>query len=459
MHRDNMGLLVDLYQLTMLQAYHTQGMFQPATFTLFCRRLPESRNFLLACGLDDVLSYLEGLHFPLEAVTYLEGLGGFTSEFLEWLSAFRFSGRVRAVPEGTPVFRDEPILEIEAPLPEAQVVETFVMNQIHLQTVLASKAVRVKLAAGDRAVVDFGIRRMHGADAALKSARAYHIGGLDATSNVLAGQVYGVRVTGTMAHSYIQAHDDELEAFREFARSFPETTLLVDSYDTLEGVRNVVRLAGELGSDFRVRAIRLDSGDLGELARGSRRILDEGGLQSVKIFASGGLDEWSVRELGRNDAPIQGFGVGTGMGVSRDAPSLDLAYKLVEYAGEGRLKLSPGKPILPGAKQIFRQVEGGQAVRDIIGREHERLPGRPLMKVVMENGVRLSADTGNAGDESDPSSQVAPALEAARAMAAREMALLPPRLLELEAADPPYVVEISHELEAYQKTVTRQVKS
>jgi nicotinate phosphoribosyltransferase len=318
-------------------------------------------------------------------------------------------------------------------------VETFVMNQVHLQTVLASKAARVKLAAGDRAVVDFGIRRMHGTDAALKSARAFHIAGVDATSNVLAGQVHGVPVTGTMAHSYIQSFDDELQAFRNFLAVYPDTVLLVDTYDTLEGVRKVVTLAEELGDGFRVRGVRLDSGDLGVLARGARSILDEAGLEGVEIFASGGLDEWSIRNLVRSGAPIDGFGVGTGMGVSSDAPSLDLVYKLTEYAGKGRLKLSSSKPVLPGRKQVFRMEEEGRAVRDVLARQGEDGPGRPLLRKVMEGGRRT--DDGREG------------LENARRRAREEMARLPERILELETAEPPYQVEVSRALEDHQARV------
>jgi nicotinate phosphoribosyltransferase len=325
-------------------------------------------------------------------------------------------------------------------LPEAQVLESVIMNQIHLQTVLASKAARVKTAAGDRAVVDFGLRRVHGTDAGLKSARAFHVAGVDATSNVLAGKVYGVPVAGTMAHSYVQAHDDEMEAFRAFARSFPETVLLVDTYDTLEGVRKVAELARELGDDFRVRGVRLDSGDLGELAKRSRRILDEAGLESVEIFASGGLDEWKVRELLDDGAPIDGFGVGTRMGVSMDAPSLDIAYKMTSYDGRGRVKLSSGKPTLPGRKQVFRQEDGnGMDVGDVIALAGESFSGRPLLRKVMEGGKRrrYQDDT----------------LDAARERAARELGRLPERVRALEDADPPYPVEVSHELERYTKSV------
>jgi nicotinate phosphoribosyltransferase len=444
-HSGNMGLLVDQYELTMLRAYHAEGMMGQAVFSLFVRRLPPERNYLLACGLDTVLGVLEHLHFPDDALSHLASIDGFDDPFLEWLSRLRFRGDVWAVPEGTPVFADEPILEVRASLPEAQVVETLVMNQIHLQTVLASKAARVTAAAGGRSVVDFGLRRMHGTDAGLKSARAFHIAGVHATSNVLAGRVYGVPVTGTMAHSYIQAHQGEMEAFRAFMRIFPETVLLVDTYDALEGVRTVVRLARELGDDFRVRGIRLDSGDLDALARASREILDAAGLEDLRILASGGLDEWSIRELVRADAPIDGFGVGTGMGVAADAPSLDIAYKLTEYEGEGRLKLSPGKPILPGRKQIFRVEEEGRAVRDVLVREGERHPGRPLLRQVMVGGDRT--ESGQEG------------LEVARERAADELGRLPASLLELEPADPPFPVEVSPELgERYRRAVARAAK-
>jgi nicotinate phosphoribosyltransferase len=434
MSDDNVSLLVDLYELTMLEAYRSEGMNEPAVFSLFVRRLPENRNFLLACGLDTVLAFLEELHFSPSVVERLVLEEGFDPDFGEWLSRLRFRGAVRAVPEGTPVFENEPLLEIEAPLPEAQLVETFVMNQIHLQTVLASKAARVKRAAEGRSVVDFGLRRMHGIDAGIKAVRAFAIAGIDATSNVLGGELYGVPRAGTMAHSYVQAHSSELEAFRAFVRVYPEGTLLVDTYDTLEGVRNVVRLAGEMGERFRVRGVRLDSGDLATLSRATRRILDQAGLDQVRIVASGGLDEWKIRILLKEGAPIDTFGVGTGMGVSEDAPSLDIAYKLTEYAGEGRLKLSPEKAIFPGAKQVFRVEQGSRAVRDVVGRADEEPPGRPLMMNVMNGGRRL------------PAGRV-PVAES-RERAREELARLPARILALDPAEPPYPVEMSRALVA-----------
>ena len=336
-HVHNFAIFTDLYELTMLQAYVEEGMEEQATFSLFTRRLPERRNYLLACGLDDVLSYLETLRFDEESLKYLASLGRFKNSFLAWLRDFRFTGDVHAIPEGTPVFANEPILEITAPIAEAQLAETFVVNQIHLQTTLASKAARVVTAARDRAVVDFGARRIHGTDAAIKAARAFYIAGVAATSNVLAGKIYGLPVTGTMAHSFVQAWDDEKDAFRSFVRLYPDTVLLVDTYDTLKGVGRVCELARELGDQFKVRAVRLDSGDLAELARRTRETLDAAGLGKVEIFASSGLDEDVIDDLVTRGAPITGFGVGTKMGVSEDAPSLDIAYKLCAYAGQGRV--------------------------------------------------------------------------------------------------------------------------
>jgi nicotinate phosphoribosyltransferase len=422
------ALLTDLYELTMLQAYVAEGMHEPGVFSLFVRRLPGRRNYLLACGLEEVLSFLETLRFDQRALAYLESLGVFTAEVLNYLEAFRFTGDVHAVPEGTPVFANEPLLEVEAPIAEAQLIETFVMNQIHLQTMFASKAARVVEAAHGRTIVDFGLRRMHGTDAGMKAARAFHIAGVDATSNVAAGQVYGLRTSGTMAHSYVQSHDDEYAAFDAFTRINPETVLLVDTYETLEGVRKVVELARARGPEFRVRAIRLDSGDLGRLAVDARRMLDDAGLASVGIFASGNLNEDAIARLVEGGAPIDGFGVGTEMGVSSDAPSLDIVYKLVEYAGRGRVKLAPGKHVLPGRKQVFRVERDGVATRDVLGRRDEAPCGRPLLAHVMSGGRRLA---------------VPDTIDSARARAREEVSRLPPRVRALDPAAPPYAVEVS----------------
>jgi nicotinate phosphoribosyltransferase len=426
----NASQLIDLYQLRMAQAYFEEGLDARATFDLFVRRLPPPRNFLLACGLDDALEFLERLSFDRGALDYLAGLGQFSAKFLERLGRMRFTGDVYAVPEGTPVFAGEPILEVVAALPEAQLVETFVMNQIHLQTVLASKAARIVEAAGGRPVVDFSLRRTHGVDAGLKSARALYIAGVASTSNVLAGQIYGLPVAGTMAHSYVQAHDDEDAAFRAFLRLYPEGVVLVDTYDTLIGVGRLVALAGVLGEHFRVSAIRLDSGDLEDLSRAARRLLDEAGLRQVEIFASGGLDEHSIDALVRSGAPIDGFGVGTLLGVSADAPALDMVYKLVEYAGVSRTKLSTDKHLLGGRKQVFRRSTG-----DVIARAEERHDGRRLLIPVMRDGRRLV-------DES---------LETIRERARREIALLPTRCRSLEPMNPSYPVEVSAALNEQQR--------
>ncbi|HUF77764.1 MAG TPA: nicotinate phosphoribosyltransferase [Thermoanaerobaculia bacterium] len=441
----NAALLTDLYELTMLQAYWREGMADEAVFSLYYRTLPDDRSYLLACGLDDALRFLETLSFDQDALEYLAAHGGFSREFLGWLGELRFAGDVWALPEGTPVFPEEPLLEVRAPIAQAQLAESFVMNQVHLQTVLASKAVRVVEAARGRAVIDFGLRRMHGTDAAMKGARAYWVAGLAATSNVLAGRVYGVPIAGTMAHSFVQAHEDELTAFRAFARLYPDTVLLVDTYDTLLGIDRVIELARELGDAFRVRAVRLDSGDLAALAVEARRRLDAAGLHRVEVFASGGLDEHRIAELVARGAPIDGFGVGTRMGVSEDAPALDMAYKLTAYAGEGRLKLSPGKKILPGRKQVFRIEGEGRAVRDVIARaDEEGLPGRPLLVQVMAGGERLAAGRTT--------------IDQARERARDEIARLPERLRALAPADPPYPVEVSAGLRKLQEEVIERIE-
>jgi nicotinate phosphoribosyltransferase len=421
-------LLTDLYELTMLRSYFEEGLEGRAVFSLFVRRLPEARNFLLACGLDDVLHYLERLSFTEAALHELERLDRFPPDFLDRLSRLRFTGDVWAMPEGTPFFAGEPLLEVCAPLPEAQLVETFLLNTVHLASLIASKAARVALAAAGRQVVDFGLRRTHGADAGLKGARAMYVAGIEATSNVLAGRAYGIPLAGTMAHSFIQTHPDELSAFRAFVRQYPSTILLVDTFDTLQGVENVIRLAKELGDRFQVRGIRLDSGDLLELSKAARIRLNEAGLSKVEIFASSELDEHEIERLVSNGAPIQGFGVGTAMGVSADAPSLDVAYKLVSYEGETRVKLSRGKEVLPGQKQVFRIEDNGVAARDVLACFGEALPGRPLLSPVMRAGRRLSPP--------EP-------LDRVRARARDEIARLPAALRQLSRAEPPYPVEPS----------------
>jgi nicotinate phosphoribosyltransferase len=425
----DLALFTDLYELTMMQAYYAEGMTAPAVFDLFVRTLPRERNFLVAAGLDEVLQYLEGLRFSADALAYLESLKLFGAEFLDRLGGFRFTGSVRAVPEGTVVFAGEPLLEVVAPLPEAQLIETYLLNQVTFQTVIASKAVRSVLAATGRAVVDFAQRRTHGSDAGVKAARACYLAGFASTSSVLAGQRYGIPVTGTMGHSYIQAHDSEPEAFRAFVRQYPSTVLLVDTYDTLNGVRDVIRIAQELGDDFKVGAVRLDSGDLDALAREARSLLDAAGLQRIGIVASGGLEEQAIADFVASGAPISVFAVGTQVGISADQPALDSVYKLVEYAGRGRAKFSTAKATWPGRKQVFRQHRDGRAERDVLGLAGERLDGTPLLVEVMRDGRRIVPEDGG--------------LEAARVRLRDGIEALPSGLLSLQQAQLAYPVEVS----------------
>jgi nicotinate phosphoribosyltransferase len=425
----SLALFTDLYELTMAQAYDAERMEQPAVFELFFRKLPPSRNYIVAAGLADVLEYLESLHFSDDDLAYLRGQKLFSEGFLSRLARLRFTGDVYALPEGTPVFPHEPLIQVVAPMIEAQLVETFLLNQVHFQSVAATKAARVVSAAAGRPVVDFGSRRAHGTDAALKVARTSYLAGAIGTSNVLAGKIYGIPIFGTMAHSYIQAHDQELEAFEAFARKYGGTTLLVDTYDTLQGVRNVIELARRLGETFTVRMVRLDSGDLSLLARQTRQLLDEAGLSQVRIFASSGLDEYAIARLVADGAPIDVFGVGTQMAVISDAPALDMAYKLVEYAGRGRTKFSRDKVLWPGRKQIYRQVAGGILAGDELGLWDERLDGEPLLVPVMQSGKRLPAGAATLAD--------------AREYCRRQQAALPPAVLGIERAAELYPVRVS----------------
>jgi nicotinate phosphoribosyltransferase len=421
------ALFTDLYELTMAQAYAAEQMNQTAVFELTFRKLPANRNYIVAAGIADVLDYFANFHFEDQELDYLQQRGEFSEAFLKRLKNLRFTGDVYALPEGTLVFPNEPVVQVIAPVMEAQLMETLVLNQVHFQSLAVAKAARVVEAARGRGVVDFGSRRAHGTDAALKVARATYLAGGSGTSNVLAGQVYGIPIFGTMAHSYVQAHDSEFVSFEAFAALYPETTLLVDTYDTLEGVRKVIDLSRKLGSRFRVRAVRLDSGDLGALARGARKMLDDAGLKHVTIFASSSLDEYEIQRLVNAGAPIDAFGVGTKLAVMEDASHLDMAYKLVEYGGKGRLKLSSNKVLYPGRKQVFRQVESGCMVCDVIGRFDEQLPGDPLLQPVMRRGAPVARIE----------------LEESRRRVQCELARLPDYLRALEPATNRYPVSFS----------------
>jgi nicotinate phosphoribosyltransferase len=391
------ALFTDLYELTMAATYVREHMAGEATFSLFVRRLPRGRSFLVAAGLEDVLDFLESFEFSEDAIRYVRSLRMFDAPFLDVLADLRFSGSVRAVPEGTVVFPDEPLIEVTAPIVEAQLVETAVMNFCHLQTVLASKTARTVLAARGRPVVDFGLRRTHGIDAGLKAARAAYIAGVAMTSNVLASLAYGIPPAGTMAHSYVTAFGTELDAFRAFAHAFPDsTTLLIDTYDTGAAAHKAVTVANEMRArGHRLRGVRLDSGDMASLAKEVRQVLDAAGLADVQIFASGGLDEDELDRLLEAGAPIDAFGVGTKMNVSADTPYLDMAYKLVRYDGRDVLKLSPGKHTWPGPKQVYRlHRANGQFEEDVLALADDPLPradAAALLEMRMSGGRILTA--------------------------------------------------------------------
>ena len=387
-------LLVDLYELTMLHAYRRAGIDSaPATFSLFVRSLPDSRSYLVAAGLDDALEWLEQLRFDEPHLAAVERLGLFPADFLDHLRSLRFTGDVRAVPEGALVFAGEPLLEVDAPVGQGQLAETFLLNQLSLQTMLATTAARCRHAARGRAVVDFAIRRSHGIDAAMKLSRVGRIVGLDGTSNVAGADRYGLRASGTMAHAFVQAHPDELTAFRNFAAAFGDSTvLLVDTYDPRVGIERAVQVGRELRErGQRLAGIRIDSGDLAALAATARRRFDESGLPEVQVHVSGDLDEHRIEELLAAGAPIDGFGVGTALGVSKGAPSLNAVYKLTELDGRFVRKTSTGKQTLPGRKQVWRAADWSE---DVLSLLDEPPPGEgcePLLVEVMHDGVRTAA--------------------------------------------------------------------
>ena len=380
------ALLTDLYELNMAASYLRRGMTESATFSLYVRNLPPQRGFLVAAGLEACLDALEAFGFDEDDLVYLRSIG-FEERDLIAFRAVRFDGDVWAVPEGRVVFADEPLLEVTAALPIAQLVETLLLNQVTLHTTVASKAARYRIAAPDAGLVDFAFRRTHGREAAMAVARASAIVGFAATSNVEAARRYGLRVAGTMAHSFVQAFPSEIDAFRAFAQDHPDrTTFLVDTYDTLNGVRAAIDVIRELGLTKGI-GVRLDSGDLDHLSRESRRLLDDAGLADAQIFASGGLDELEVETLVRDGAPADAFGIGTQMGVSADAPYIDSVYKLVDVGGRPVLKLSAGKATAPGAKQVWRGADG-----DVLTLRDGSPPtedAEPMLEPVMRSGARV----------------------------------------------------------------------
>jgi nicotinate phosphoribosyltransferase len=445
---ENMSLFTDFYELTMCASYFDNKNFELATFDLFIRRLPENRSYFLFAGLEEALQYLQSIKFTEEHLAYLKKQG-FKEDFLDYLRGFRFTGDVWAVPEGTVAFPNEPLIRVTAPIIEAQLVETFLLNSVNLQTMIATKASRVVHAAKGKSVIEFGLRREHGIDAGMKVARSSYIAGCQGTSNVLAGQAYGIPVFGTMAHSFIMSYPKEIDAFRAFAKTFPnKSTLLIDTYDDISGAEKAAVVAKELeAKGFRLGGVRLDSGDLAQTSKKVRKILDDQGLAYVKIFASGDLDEFKIEELLSKGAKIDSFGVGTKMGTSADRPYLDVIYKLCEtMTADGSfspiMKLSKDKITLPGRKQVYRFKDAaGNFEKDTIALADEKVQGEPLLVKVMEKGELIYKF---------------PSLGNIRAIAAENLSKLPEEYKALTGA-PVYPVELSRNLLNLVKTLKRQL--
>ncbi len=391
-------LFVDLYELTMAAGYFDHSISEEAAFSLFIRDYPKDRRFFVAAGLADVLDELANFAFTESDLDYLERTGLFSGRFLAYLEGFRFTGNIRAMPEGTVFFKNEPVLEVSAPLIEAQLLETLLINTIGFQTLLATKAARCHLAARGRGLIDFSARRTHGREASLKVARSSYLAGFTGTSNVLAGKLYGIPVSGTMAHSFVTAFETEIAAFRAFAESYPHhSVFLIDTYDTLQGAENAVKVGKEMAKrNQELIGVRLDSGDMAGLSCQVRKILDEAGFPDVKIFASSGFDEHKIDQLLRKGACIDAFGVGTKLGVSADAPYFDIVYKMVHFRDRDIKKRSPGKVNLAGEKQVFRKTDAsGRYLEDTIGLKAEAPPenARPLLQTAMAQGVPEQPDT------------------------------------------------------------------
>jgi nicotinate phosphoribosyltransferase len=439
-------LLTDLYQLNMIQAYLDDGQTDTAVFEFFVRKLPSQRGFLIAAGLEQALDFLEEMRFSSTDIEWLKGTGRFGNELLDRLAGFRFTGSVHAMPEGSVFFANEPILRVTAPLPEAQLVETRLINILHFQSLIAAKAARMVLSAPGKRLIDFGLRRAHGAEAGVFAARASYIAGFSGTATMLANRLYGIPIYGTMAHSFVQSYDDETAAFEAFARSRPDNLiLLIDTYDTERAARKVVSLASRLRqAGITISGVRLDSGDLAALARSVRHILNDAGLRDVTIFASGGLDEQDLARFISEGVPIDGFGIGTSLTTSFDVPALDCAYKLQEYAGLPRRKRSTGKATWPGRKQVWRRYgEDGRMTEDILSDENDDQDGEPMIREVMRDGRRL---------------QPPPSLGDVRDRAARDLGRLPHPLRQLRP-DVSYPVRVSDRLVQLAAEADRRVEA
>ena len=444
-----MALLVDLYELTMAQSYFVYKRNTLATFDLFVRDLPPNRNYLVACGLTDVLNYLKNLRFSRQDLDYLDKLKLFSQDFLKFLARLKFKGDVWALPEGTVCFTQEPIIRVTASIIEAQIIESFLLNTVNLQAMIASKASRVVCASKDRKVYDFSLRRTHGSDAAIKVARSSYIAGFCGTSNVLSGMLYKIPLVGTMAHSFVMSFKQEMDSFLAYAHIFPDKSiLLVDTYDTKKGIKNAIEVADYLKARGHcLQGIRLDSGDIAYLSVWARRMLDEAGLDYVKIFASGNLDEFKIRNLIKRGAQVDSFGVGTNMGTSIDAPSLDVIYKISEVTDDNgeflpTMKLSKGKVTYPGRKQVFRVEDRKKRfVKDVLGLEGEKVRGRPLLVKVMQKGKIIYR---------------APSLDKIRNFAQNNLSRFPEKLKDIHA-EYQYPVLISPKLFRLRQNLTQQL--
>jgi len=442
--------LLDLYELTMSQSYFIYKRNTSATFDLFVRELPKNRSYLVACGLEDILNYLKELKFSKQDLIYLDKQGLFSKDFLKYLSKFKFKGDVWAMPEGTVFFANEPVIRVTGSIIEAQIIESFLLNAINLQTMIASKASRVVQAANNRRIFDFALRRTHGTDAGIKVARSSYVAGFNGTSNCLAGKLYNIHIAGTMAHSFVMSFKQEMDSFLAYSSTFPgKTILLVDTYDTKKGIESAITVGLYLKEKgYKLQGIRLDSGNIVSLSKLARKMLDSAGLKYVKVFGSGNLDEFKIKDLLKKGARIDSFGVGTNMGTSIDAPSLDVIYKISEVTDEdGRflptMKLSKGKVTYPGRKQVFRiRDRKGIFVKDILGLEEEKIKGTPLLKKVVSGG-RITYKN--------------PPLDEIRKFAKNNLSRLP-RELKQVSSKYKYPVMISPGLKKLRKGLSRQLK-
>lgn len=441
------GLNTDLYELTMAAVYFERQMNERATFSLFIRSYPRKRSYFVSAGLAQAVDFLQRMCFSAEELDYLESLKMFKPNFLNYLEKFRFTGDVRAIPEGRLFFANEPLLEVEAPLIEAQIVETALINILHFQVMIATKASRCFQAAQGRQLIDFSLRRTHSLEAGLYVARASYLAGFAGTSNLLAGGFFSIPVFGTMAHSYVLSFDQEIEAFRAYADVFPERTiLLIDTYDTVAGAKKAAAVGREMAEkDKALAGVRLDSGSMATLSKQVRKILNKAGLSQTKILASGAFDEYKIKEVVDKGAEIDAFGVGTKMGVSADAPYFDMAYKLVEYAGREVLKLSPGKTTLAGGKQVWRFYDRrGRFHHDVLSLKEEFISGgEPLLQTVLEQGQIKNC---------------LPSLEEIRRTFQNDFSRLPEKFKSIDLEGPPYPVRLSPQLKRCQQKLINEVR-